>query len=180
MTKQHFRNNLMLCHFKVHFHLYQNQMCFVILNDSFNMCLIVFITLNCFLANFSIFFWQTLPQPILPQDLYWAPDRDAPIRGLAYIIHGSFVNEDQLIGEASERLGLRPTKPDAWVIETFFGPRTWQFIYFVGIKSKKNWLCLVENGRFRQRLLRHGRGGSASDFALATLGLGSGLRGQAS
>eukprot|EP00913_Durusdinium_trenchii_P004838 g4493.t1 len=57
------------------------------------------------------------------EDLYWAPDRDAPLRGLAYIIHGSFVEEDQLIGFDNDFFGIDIEEAQAlapsqrWVME---------------------------------------------------------------
>ncbi|CAK9040132.1 Phenolphthiocerol/phthiocerol polyketide synthase subunit C ((Phenol)carboxyphthiodiolenone synthase subunit C) (Beta-ketoacyl-acyl-carrier-protein synthase I) (Phthiocerol synthesis polyketide synthase type I PpsC) [Durusdinium trenchii] len=57
------------------------------------------------------------------KDLYWAPDRDAPLRGLAYIIHGSFVEEDQLIGFDNDFFGIDIEEAQAlapsqrWVME---------------------------------------------------------------
>lgn len=69
---------------------------------------------------------DTLLEPPLTRfdkDLYYAPDRDAPLRGLAYIIHGSFVNEDQLIGFDNDFFGIDIEEAQAispsqrWVME---------------------------------------------------------------
>lgn len=69
---------------------------------------------------------DTLLEPPITRfdkDLYYAPDRDAPLRGLAYIIHGSFVNEDQLIGFDNDFFGIDIEEAQAispsqrWVME---------------------------------------------------------------
>ncbi|CAE8610154.1 unnamed protein product [Polarella glacialis] len=40
------------------------------------------------------------------KDLYWAPDRDAPMYGRAYIMHGSFCSSEVLLGFDNEFFGI--------------------------------------------------------------------------
>jgi len=69
---------------------------------------------------------DTLVEPPITRfdkDLYYSPERDAPMRGLAYIMHGSFVNEDQLIGFDNDFFGIDLEEAQAiapsqrWVLE---------------------------------------------------------------
>lgn len=69
---------------------------------------------------------DTLLEPPITRfdkDLYYLPERDAPMRGLAYIIHGSFVNEEQLIGFDNDFFGIDIEEAQAispsqrWVME---------------------------------------------------------------
>jgi len=69
---------------------------------------------------------DTLLEPPITRfdkDLYYLPERDAPLKGKAYIIHGSFVNEDQLIGFDNDFFGIDLEEAQAispsqrWVME---------------------------------------------------------------
>ncbi|CAJ1385887.1 unnamed protein product [Effrenium voratum] len=69
---------------------------------------------------------DTLLEPPITRfdkDLYYSPDRDAPLKGKAYIIHGSFVNEEQLIGFDNDFFGIDIEEAQAiapsqrWVLE---------------------------------------------------------------
>eukprot|EP00931_Biecheleriopsis_adriatica_P028174 TRINITY_DN16844_c0_g1_i1.p1 TRINITY_DN16844_c0_g1~~TRINITY_DN16844_c0_g1_i1.p1 ORF type:complete len:821 (+),score=197.48 TRINITY_DN16844_c0_g1_i1:110-2572(+) len=57
------------------------------------------------------------------KDLYYVPDRDAALLGKAYIIHGSFVEEDQLIGFDNDFFGIDIEEAQAigpaqrWIME---------------------------------------------------------------